>query len=409
MATLFVGLMLIFGADPAYSERDAEFALPSPFTRALQTSSADSGPELQLVALKQNGAASSGQPDPNADPDPGATDFRGRFLSTPDPTQAPPAGTQPAAGSASAALQQFTIRVGKSMIPHGYDDYSEEFQVGGLFNPFVRRFPFPAQGPYPYRMGWSKYDEASIMPQAHTNGVAGSIGFVSWNASVQYAQKLTDGLIFTWTGVTNSSYLTGPSGLALPGQVDLLASDFEITAQGWGPWSAQFAFTPQLATNFEQSINSHAYNWDGRAVAYYQSSPTLMIALGAAFWNRVNNYIVPHAGVIWLPTDRWELRLLFPKSQIIYLLGDCWGTTFWLYTSCEYNIESYQISIGDPGLKNRMQLSDYRLLVGVNSRYGRVTSFLEGGWVFNRQVRFQDSAANFDIADGPMARMGLKF
>lgn len=403
MASPFVCLIVLFGMDPAFAEQDAAVDAPSPFTMALR------GTDVSLVSGESLPAQHDDTPDVGSltsspiDNDGTEPNYRAEILSPPPESVAPnPAATDDSFG-------QLAWNLCKPFIPHGYELYSDTFQVGGLFNPFVRRFPFPGQGPYPYRYGWSKYDEVSIIPQAHTNGVVGGLGFASWNASVQYARKLTDVVSFTWTGTTNSSYLSGPSGLALPGQVDLLASDFELTAQSSGPWSAQLAFTPQLVTNFEQDINSEAFNFDARAIAYFQRSPTLMFAIGAAFWNRVHNYLVPNAGIIWLPTRRWEFRLLFPKSQIIYLLGDWSGVTFWAYASLEYNIETYQVTVGDPGFTNRMQLRDNRLLFGLTSRYGRVSSFLEGGWVYNRQVRFQNPSPDFDIADGPMMRLGIKF
>jgi hypothetical protein len=38
-----------------------------------------------------------------------------------------------------------------------------------------------------------------------------------------------------------------------------------------------------------------------------------------------------------------------------------------------------------------------------------VQSFLEGGWVFDRQVEFNRAGGDFDVSSGFIARFGVKF
>jgi hypothetical protein len=54
-------------------------------------------------------------------------------------------------------------------------------------------------------------------------------------------------------------------------------------------------------------------------------------------------------------------------------------------------------------------VSDYRFLLGLRSDNGFVSSFVEGGWVIDRQVNFQHSTPGFDIGDGWMVRTGIRF
>lgn len=148
---------------------------------------------------------------------------------------------------------------------------------------------------------------------------------------------------------------------------------------------------------------------DGRAIGFYRASPKLMFAFGAAYWNRVRDRIVPYAGVIWSPTDRWELRLLFPKSRISYYGGNYRGCDVWYYTSAEYNVEAYQADIQDTRVKDRIEMSDYRVLVGVNAQYQMIAPFIEGGWVFDRHVRFRETTPGFGIQDGFIVRVGARY
>jgi hypothetical protein len=366
-------------------------------------------PSPYIAALRAPGAARSLGDIPAGQPEfaPSLAPPAGRFASVPTSDAGLKAATEGPPENPSFWSNPF--RLDESFFSHGTEIYTTLPQIAGLFNPYIRRFPFPAPGPYPYRVGWSKYDDITWMPAQPTHGVAGNLQVVEWNASVQYAHAFSTGQIFTWTGAANSSYLTGPSGVALPGELDQLAADFELTTMHDCPWNWQLGFTPQMASDFQRSLNSNAYNFDGRAILFYRSSPTLMFALGAAYWNRVTDRIIPHAGIIWNPDDRWEVRLLSPKSQISYALGEFWGVRCWAYGSLEYTVNAYQVDIEDTRVKDRMESSDYRLLAGINSQYGRFTGFLEGGLIFNRHVRFAGPTPDFNISNGPLMRAGIRF
>jgi hypothetical protein len=132
-------------------------------------------------------------------------------------------------------------------------------------------------------------------------------------------------------------------------------------------------------------------------------------AAGQAF-GRVNDILIPYAGVVWTPNDYWEFRLLFPKSRISYFLGNVWGAAAWVYGSLEYNVEAYQIYVPTPvGLDEKVQISDYRALFGLRSEGGGVTGFVEVGWAFAREAKFEHGTPGFDINTGFVGRLGLRF
>jgi hypothetical protein len=330
-----------------------------------------------------------------------------------DSSQTPNSAQSPeASGSLQSLWKRLPFDLDQFFEPHAQELESNRPQPAGLFNPFIRRFPLTGSGPFTYRLGWSKYDDITVMPVEPVHGVAGSVQSTQWNASVQYAKEFPAGWIATWTGTANSNYLAGPSGVALPGRLDQLATDFELTSTSDGPWNMTFGFTPELASDglSRFNLNSRACNFDGRAIAYYQSSPALTVALGVSVGNRLTNIVLPNAGLIWIPTDSWEFRLLFPKSQVSYYLGRYEGVPIWGYTSIEYTINTYQMDLEDAAQgKDRNQWSDYRWLVGMNAQYGRFTGFVEGGLVFGRKVRFQEASSDFNIGDGAIVRLGFRF
>lgn len=389
---------------PALTPDDASDVERSPFALALQDSGEFSAPfemtseqSFDFGIERPTNTIVRGQSP--------LTPFDSNVSPAPPPTNQPPEDFFPP----TYYFPQIPPEVERFIVPEGYNVYSDRIQLAGLFNPYVKRSPFPMQGPYVYRCGWSKYDDITYMAPEHTKGVPGSFQDTEWNTSVIYAQVLPGGWIFTGTGAANARYWSGPSGVALPGQVDILAADLELTSNNNSPWILQLGFTPQLASDFRRQLNSGAYNFDGRLIMYYQASPNLTLALGAAIWNRVNNIFLPNAGVIWIPNDRWEFRILFPKSQINHYVGRIFNIPHWAYASWEYNVEAYQVDIEDTRFKDRMQISDYRVLAGLTSQWGRLNSFAEGGWVYDRKVKFQGPTPDFTIGNGPMVRVGFKY
>jgi len=285
-----------------------------------------------------------------------------------------------------------------------------KYDTTGYYNPFNgSQFAYGPGRYQPYILGWYCRDEVSAMPASRTVGTPGSLQIIEWNSDVRYAYAFRPDLMFTWAGGWNSRWWSGPTAPQLPYGFDNLYSDFELAWHPTGRWSGLVGVTPQINSDFERSLNSNAIMVDGRAIGFYRASPNLMFAFGAAYWNRVRDRIVPYAGVIWSPADRWELRLLFPKSRISYFAGNYRGCDVWCYTSAEYNVEAYQADIQDTRVKDRIEMSDYRVLAGVNGQYRMIAPFLEGGWVFDRHVRFRESTPGFGIQDGFIVRLGARY
>lgn len=277
-----------------------------------------------------------------------------------------------------------------------YDPYSREFQIGLL-------------GSQPYRLGWGAYHDVGYIFKEPTSGVSGSFSVIESNHQWKNSIYLPSGAIFSWKPEFNYRGWSGPDGVPMPADAYRFASDIEIGAQGPSPWGFQLGFTPQLATDFDKQLNSNAWLWDGRAMLFYKADPTLMLVGGVGYWDRVQDRIIPYAGVVWTPDDRWELRLLFPKSRISVLISDCGCMPVWLYGTFEYNVEAYQVGLSTLNRGDQVQIADYRALVGLRTSNGSVASFIEGGYVFDRKVDFRGPTPDFDINDGWMIRLGVQY
>jgi len=318
-----------------------------------------------------------------------------------------PAAGAPGGQTFAPGASPYTFDPSQGQIP------GEEF--GRVYDPGLA---FGAVGPQPYRFGWTSRDDVGFMPPEGVHGVnggraRGQFGITEVNAALRYTTGWPTGLpnvIFSWTPEFNYRSWSGPTRPDLPSNVFRFASDFELSTPGNNPVSMQLGFTPAFASDFVASPSSDAFNYDARGVVFVRTSPQLMLALGAAYWHRVDDILIPYAGVVWTPNDYWEFRLMFPKSRISYFLGNWWGGSAWAYGGVEYNVEAYQINSQIPrNIDDKIQISDYRALFGLRSEGGGVTSFVEVGWVFARQAIFLHTVRDFDINTGFIGRLGLRF
>lgn len=284
---------------------------------------------------------------------------------------------------------------------------------GGLY--MDQGLGFSTVGPQPYRFGWSSRFDVGFLPDAgvHGGGANGRFGVFEFNSAWRYTTGWPASFpnwIFSVTPEFDHRSWSGPSNPNLPANVFRFAGDFELATPGNNPLALQLGFTPAYVTDLQESPSSDSFNWDARGVVFWRLNPQWMLALGAAYWKRVDDIIIPYAGVVWTPNEYWEARLLFPVSRISYFLGNWWGAATWVYGGLEYHVEAYQIELRSPGGDHeKIQIADYRATFGLRAEGGGVTGFAEVGWVFNRDVKFLHGTPGFDINTGFIGRLGLRF
>ncbi len=267
------------------------------------------------------------------------------------------------------------------------------------------------------------------MPREGTEGRLGQYGATELDIELEFSGLFMPGWLFSFTQIADTRWWDGPSdrgvdevpgppvipaipGNGLPPRVHKIGWDLELATMNQGGYSAQLAFTPSLATDFDSGVDSDSWQFDGRGVIYYQY-PGMTIALGAGYWDRVKDRVIPYAGVIFKPDTMWEWQLMFPQSRISVFLGNSGGTSSWMYTKAEYHVEAYDVTLQRTHLaspvRDQVEFEDYRLLLGFRSEALQYSSFIEAGWVFGRKTRFAGSTPGFSIGDGFIARAGFSF
>jgi hypothetical protein len=264
-------------------------------------------------------------------------------------------------------------------------------------------------GPQPYREYTTRFDYTWLAESGSRNPDVGHFESHSFDVEMSHSVPLAPGWIFTSTPQAGVRLWEGPDLVDLPESVFRLGWDFTLAMPLAGPWSVQLDFNPSINTDFGGNLTSDAWNFDGNVMFFYRTSPQWMLVLGAGYWDRVDNIVVPYAGVVWNPNDLWELRLLFPKSRISYFLGNFGDAANWLYVTGEYHVESYQIEMPGASPREQVQLQDWRIGLGLRSDHQYYEKYFEVGYVLGRQVDFRHGTPGFDLKDTFMARFGIRF
>jgi hypothetical protein len=277
-------------------------------------------------------------------------------------------------------------------------------------------------GPRPFRFGWQSQADVGILPKESTNAARGlgQFGIFEFNTELRYTAPTARQHIFSiapqfnlrgWDGPRTPPVAIGNGFRPLLGQAYRFGLDLRLTSPTQNGYTFELDFNPALSTDFDRGPTSDAWTFDGRGAFFIRTSPQYLLVLGAMFLDRVDDQILPYAGIVYTPNQHVEIRALFPKAEINWFLGAPWGVPQWMYLAGEYHIEAYQVTVNTPGQpENQIQLEDWRVMLGVRSEHGGMTSFLEGGWVFGRDVEFlRKSTSGFDISSGFIARFGVRY
>ncbi|MBA4030530.1 MAG: hypothetical protein C0478_06520 [Planctomyces sp.] len=270
---------------------------------------------------------------------------------------------------------------------------------------------FGVNGPQPFRTGWIPSMEHGYLAPANATGgnSSGNMQIFEIDGELRYNTIMGRGGLFSIAPQFGMRFWDGPLSPNLPGEVYRFGLDMQLDTVPVNGWGVRVGFNPSINTDLDASIGSDAFNWDGTAALVYQASPTFTIVGGLTYWDRVDNFLLPYGGVIWLPSDRWEFQILFPQGKISYFLGNALNGSHWLYVSGGFHAESYQIQMQGPDVAEQIQFTDWRVMLGIRSDHCYYEKFIEVGAVLGREVDFKYGTPNFDLSDTFMARFGIRF
>ena len=280
---------------------------------------------------------------------------------------------------------------------YGAPGYGGGFSVAGV------------NGPRPYRMGWHSDFDVEWLSNSGVAGASGGFEQFGVDYDLGYTGYFMPGWVMTWTNQFRLRNWDGPtSGPGLPGKAFRFGWDFQLETPQNGPVGVQLGITPSINSDLDGSLGSAAFQLDGRGAFVFQLDQRWSLVAGAQYWDRVDDRVIPHVGVIYRD-DWWEWRIMYPESMVSLFLGNEAQWSKWMYARAEYHVEAYEIRTAGGG-RDQVQLDDYRFLLGFRMDAGTYSWFTEAGWVFDRDVDYSIPAnGSFSPNTGFIARIGWRY
>ena len=274
---------------------------------------------------------------------------------------------------------------------------------------------FGVNGPQPFDFAPELRLDAGHLFDAAAEGRAGGLAVTEVDAIYEIDVPVGAG-VFTAAPEYRLRALHGPpsgvGGPPLPGNLHRLGVDLALTSPRLGPWSATVGVTPSINTDFADSLTDDGRQLDGRAAVFFQAAPNVTLVGGVKYLDRVDDIVLPWAGAVWRPGDRWEVRAVFPDPRVEYFWGPVWGKPMWVYGGFEFRRESWQFSpeTAGPPETDAVQFTDWRFILGARKEQGWGRTFLEAGVVFDRDVAFEErTGADFEVGEALILRGGVRF
>jgi hypothetical protein len=242
-------------------------------------------------------------------------------------------------------------------------------------------------------------------------GATGNQEIFGVDYELAYGTPFIPGWILNWTNQFSYRNWNGPDGgINIANDLYRFGLDFELETPQAGPFSISLGVTPSINTDFRADIMDEGFQLDGRGILFMQLDQYWTLGLGAMYWDRVDDRIIPWAGLIYRD-DYWEWQLMYPEARVSVFLGNEAYWSKWLYVRAEYHVEAYGVESTFAGVTSdtQVEMEDYRVLAGLKMDGGTYNWFFEGGWVFNREVTFANATPGYDIGNGFIGQIGLRF
>lgn len=174
------------------------------------------------------------------------------------------------------------------------------------------------------------------------------------------------------------------------------------------PWlSAQIGFRVGAYTDFN-TINTNSVRFMGRGLGVVSLTPTLQIAAGIVYIDRLLIKLFPAGGVIWTPNPDARYEFLFPNPKLARRMTTLGNTDLWLYGWGEYGGGSWTAQ--RVGFNDQFDYNDIRFGAGLETfGYRGIHGYFEVAYAFNRQILYRSGTPNFYPSDTIMLRAGIDY
>jgi hypothetical protein len=164
--------------------------------------------------------------------------------------------------------------------------------------------------------------------------------------------------------------------------------------------------------------------YPSHAVTFFRMNPRMELVLGVDYLDRDDISLLPVAGAIWRPADWLKLEAVFPRPRVaarildtrqwLYLAGELGGGTWAVERAGLVSLHALSIEKFAPGgsglFDDNATYRDLRLVLGWESvREESLSSSIEVGYVFDRELSYRSGLGDYEPPDGFMLRMTARY
>lgn len=202
--------------------------------------------------------------------------------------------------------------------------------------------------------------------------------------------------------------LAGPRSTDMPPQLYDLSLDFSMYRPVGDKWLLNVALTPSVFTD-GNNLSGEALRMMGRGMAYYTASPTLQWAGGIVYLDRTDLPVLPAFGAVCTPREDVRFELLFPKPRLAWRQWYSPVVEQWVYVTGELGGQSWAIQRAS-GADDIATYRDLRFVLGLErKRTSGQSWFVEGGYVFGREIEYESNVGGASFNDTGFLRVGGTF
>jgi hypothetical protein len=207
-------------------------------------------------------------------------------------------------------------------------------------------------------------------------------------------------------------FFGGPQ-TAPPAFADLPPRTYDAYVDGgwhpqFNPWfGANLGVRVGAYTDFN-TFNTHSIRIMGRGLGVVTLTPTVQIAAGVVYIDRVQIKLLPAGGIIWTPNPDARYEILFPNPKLARRLTTIGNTDVWVYGTGEYGGGSWTIQ--RIGFTDQADYNDIRVGGGIEGYgYRGMHAFFESAYVFDRKIIYRSGTPNYNPSDTIELRAGLSY
>lgn len=210
-------------------------------------------------------------------------------------------------------------------------------------------------------------------------------------------------------------FLSGPLKADMPARLYDLYFNVHWLQQLGDGFGVDANFDLGLFTDFEDSVRE-GWRYPGRALAFWnlngeEQEDVLTLLGGIEFFDTDRARVVPAGGLVLQPSDNFRLELYFPRPAVKWRVSHDESSDSWFYVRGDFQSSAWAIE-RSTGNADVATLSEKRFAIGMETRSLKKkgeTSFMEIGYVFDRELRYRSTVGDIDPSSSMMFRFGSRY